>query len=112
MSSRRSRGGISIGKTFSGKQILAKLSVPNHGREIAMSRGNHAHTDFDRPSASKAFELLLLYGAQQFWLQFQADITDLVQKERAPICKLESALFLHQGSCERSSLMPEEFAFQ
>ena len=77
-----------------------------------MSRGNHAHIDFDRPGASEAFELLLLHRAQQFWLQFQADVPDLIQKQRAPIRKLESALFLHQGSGKRSPLMPEEFALQ
>ena len=77
-----------------------------------MRRGDHAHVDFNGPGAAETFELLLLHGAQQFRLQFQADVPDLIEKQRAPIGQFESALFLHQRPGERSPLVPEQFAFQ
>ncbi len=80
--------------------------------KVAVSRSNHPHIDLDRVGASESFKFLLLYRAQQFRLQFQGDVSDFIEKERAPIRQLESPLFLHQGAGERTPLVSEEFALQ
>src|SRR5215470_11704106 len=77
------------------EKILAELMVPNHGSEIAVRRGNQPHVDLDRLRASESLEFLLLDRPQQFRLEFQADVADLIQKERASIGQLESPLSLH-----------------
>src|SRR5208283_403387 len=74
------------------KQILAELLVPNHGGKIAMRGGNQPHVHADRLGASQPLELLLLDGAQQFRLEFEADVADLIQKQRASVRQLESTL--------------------
>ena len=72
-----------------------------------MSCGNHAHVYSESPGTSETFELLLLHGAEQFWLQFQTDVPNLIQEQGAPIRKLESPLFLHQRTGEGSSFVSE-----
>src|SRR5215472_5151986 len=94
------------------KEILTKLLLPNHGSEIAMRRRNQPHVYLDRLRASEALELLLLDCPQQFRLEFQADIANLIQKERAAIGQFESAFSLNQSSSERPLLMAEQFAFE
>jgi hypothetical protein len=74
--------------------------------------GDDAHVDVDRLDASQTLELLFLNGTQQLWLQFQADIADLVEKERTSIGQLESALLQHQGSREGPSLVPKQLALE
>ena len=77
-----------------------------------MGGGDDTHVDVDRLDASQTLELLFLNGTQQLWLQFQADVADLVEKERTPIGELESALLLQQGSREGPSLVPEQLALE
>src|SRR5271167_1656543 len=47
-----------------------------------------------------------------FGCMLQADIADLIEKQRAPVRQLESALSLHQSSRECAPLVPEQLAFQ
>ena len=58
-----------------------------------MGRGNQPHVDLDRPGASQTLELLLLHGPQQFRLQLQADVADLIQKQRASVRQLRIGPF-------------------
>src|SRR5262245_36425941 len=74
-------------------QILSEFSLPNHGQKVAVRRRNHPDIAMDRVGASQPFKLLLLYRAQQFWLQFQGDVSDFIQKERTTIREFESPLF-------------------
>jgi hypothetical protein len=46
--------------------------------------------DLDRPCASQTFELLLLHSPQQFRLKLQANVADLIQKQRASVGSLSS----------------------
>jgi hypothetical protein len=45
-------------------------------------------------------------------LQFERDISDLVQKESAAIGRFEASHFACHRTGESSSLVPEEFALQ
>src|SRR4029077_959112 len=77
-----------------------------------MRGGNQPHIDLDRLRASEPLELLLLEGAQQCGLEFQADVADLIQKQRASVRQLESTLSLDQGTGKGSLLMAKQFALQ
>src|SRR5271165_2387763 len=114
ISSRRSRRGGNLDRenVETVEQILPKLLLLNHGPEVTMGRRDHPNIHLDRCSTSQALELLLLNGPQQFRLHLQADIANLIQKERASVCQLESTFSLHQSPRESSPLMPEQLAFQ
>src|SRR5271165_2226047 len=94
------------------KQVFAKLAFANHCGKVLVCRCNDSRVDMDGFGAPQTLELLLLNGAQQLGLQFQADVTDFVEKERTMIRKLESAFLLYQGSSESPFLVPKKFAFQ
>src|SRR5437667_11197161 len=94
------------------KQILAESTILDHVFKIAVSGGNHPHTNLDCPRAAETFELLLLHCAQQFRLQFQTDVADLLQKERASVRKFESAFSLHENVGKGPLLVPEHFALK
>src|SRR5208282_4489997 len=75
------------------KTLCGKLSLPNHGRKVAVGYDDHPHIDTYGPGASQAFEFPLLHRPQQFRLQFQTDVPDLIQEERVAVGEFESALF-------------------
>jgi hypothetical protein len=69
-----------------------------------MRRGHQPHIHADGFRAAKALELLFLQSAQKLRLQVQADVPDLVEKQRAIIRELESSTLLDQGARKRSPL--------
>src|SRR5882724_7777032 len=73
------------------EQIGPEPALAHHLHQINVGRRNHANVDANRVSAAKPFELLLLEDAQQFGLQFQRQISDLVKEYRSPIGKLKAA---------------------
>src|SRR5437667_3186209 len=92
------------------KQILAESTILDHVFKIAVSGGNHPHTNLDCPRAAETFELLLLYCTQQFRLHFQTDVADLVQKKRASVGKFESPFSLDERTGKGPLFVPEDFA--
>jgi len=64
------------------------------------------------PAAAQSLELLFLQNAQEFRLQCQGNIADLVQKERSLVGHFEAPQLLGDGSRESSPLVAKEFAFQ
>ena len=94
------------------KQIFPEFSLANNLCKIAVSRGNDPNIDMNGPGASQALKLLLLQHPQQFRLQFERNVSDLVQKERASMGQFESPLFLHERTGERALLVSEQFALQ
>jgi hypothetical protein len=93
MSSRRSRnGGIAIGKTLSRiVEIAPEALVGNHRRQIQVRGGDQAHSHPNLLRAPEQVERLLLQDPQEFGLEIQWNVADLVEKERATVRELESA---------------------
>jgi len=60
----------------------------------------------------EAFEFMLLQNAEQFGLQFQRNVADVIEENGAFVGELEAANFLGNGSGERAALVAEKFAFQ
>ena len=65
-----------------------------------------------RAVAAESLEFLLLQDAEQFRLQFQRYVADLVKKERALVCEFEASCFLRDRSGECSFFMTEQFTLQ
>src|ERR1700730_17977588 len=93
-------------------EVAAELFLYNHIFQIAMSRGDNPNINLFRACTAQTLELAFLEDANQFVLQFQVDITDFIQKQRALICHLNAPRFLSDGTGEGTALMAEEFAFE
>src|SRR5204863_403511 len=65
-----------------------------------------------RPRTAQAFEFPLLQHAQQLGLQFERNLSDLVQKNRPAIGHFEPADALRDRSRESTFFVSEELAFQ
>src|SRR5205814_437950 len=59
-----------------------------------------------------ALEFVFLQSAQQLGLQLQRNVSNFIQKERAPIGQFEAAGLLSDSTGERASLVAEQFTFQ
>ena len=67
------------------------MAVRDLLREVSVGRGHQANIDMDGARAAQAFEFLLLQNAQELGLQFERNIADLVEKQRAAMGQLEAA---------------------
>ena len=66
--------------------------MANHLLEILVGRGDHSHVHRRRAAAAaQPFNLLLLERSEQFGLQFQRQVADFVQEQRAAVCRLKSS---------------------
>ena len=70
-------------------QVLAEALVAYGKTEIAVGGGDDPHIDVAGACLSDALELTLLQHAQQLALQFERDVADFVQKQRAAIGQFE-----------------------
>ena len=59
-------------------QVAAKLAVFHHQSQISVSGGNQAEIHVKRARAPKPFKLLLLQDSQQFGLQLERNVADLI----------------------------------
>src|SRR5262249_22572881 len=86
------------------------LGPPDHVFEIPVGGGDQPHVDAMRLRAAEALELLFLEHAQQFRLQRERNIADLVEEQRAPVGHFEAANLLRDGAGKRAFLMAEQLA--
>src|SRR5208283_2761900 len=62
-------------------EITAELLLSNHLFQITMSRGYDPNVDLPCSCTAQAFELSLFQDAQEFRLQPQWDISNLIEKQ-------------------------------
>src|SRR5882724_12974137 len=62
--------------------------------------------------AAQSFKLLLLQNPQQLRLQFERNIADFIQEQRAAIRRFETSDLLRDSSSEGALFMTEELAFE
>src|SRR5262245_103922 len=67
------------------KQIASKLPVGDHLRQIPVGGSDQPYINLDCVSAAHSLKLPFLKRAQQFWLQIQRDIADLVEEKRTVV---------------------------
>src|SRR5262250_522751 len=77
-----------------------------------MRGGDQANIDLVRVVAAKPLEFLLLQDPQQFCLEFERNVPDLVEKERPLVRQFEASSFLGDPPRNSSLFVPEELALQ
>src|ERR1022692_2250279 len=93
-------------------EIGAKLLLLNHAPEVLIGRGDHSYVHLDGAAATETLDLLFLQNAQKFRLEFQREVADFIEKQRAAIRGLKTSLALSDGARKGASLVPEEFTLQ
>src|SRR5207244_563698 len=68
-----------------------ELVVCDHPFQITMGRRDQPRVDVLCPRAPQALEFTLLQDTQELRLEFQGDVTDLVEKQRALVSQLYPA---------------------
>src|SRR5215471_11895369 len=94
------------------EQVLAKCSLLDHGAQISMRGGDDADVDLVRMVATKPLEFLLLQDPKQFCLEFERNVADFVEKERALVRQFEASRFLGDRPRKGSLFVHEELALQ
>ncbi len=79
-------------------QVAPELLVGDHLGEIAVGRRDEPDVDADGAVAAQPLELLFLQHAQEFRLQLERDVADLVEEQRAAVRQLEPADLLRDGA--------------
>src|SRR5690348_1878031 len=87
------------------------MTVLDGLREILVGGGDHADVDGDRLLAPDSLDDSRLEHAEQLGLRFAAEVSDFVQKERAPVRQLEAAQTAVGGAGERATLVAEHLRF-
>ena len=72
-------------------EIGAEPALAHFVLEVAIGRGDDAHVDAVNTVAADTLNLPVLQGAQQLWLQFERQLADLVEEQRAAVGDLELA---------------------
>jgi hypothetical protein len=93
--------------------IGAEDTLLNHFLKILVGRGDHSHVHRRRAAAApQTLNLPLLEHSEQFGLQFQRQIADFVQEQRAAVRGLKSSDRLRDSAREGTSFVAEQFAFE
>src|ERR1700683_1039138 len=93
-------------------QIFADTPGGDHRRKIVMRGGDDANVHLQRLVAADTLELTGLQYAQELRLQVDVEIANLVEKQRAAMCLLESTGTPGDGSREGPFFVTKKFAFQ
>ncbi len=93
-------------------QVFAKPPGSDQGLEVLMGRGQDPDVDRDRLRAADALERHLLQDAEQLGLDFEVDVADLVEEERAAVGLLEPTDAVAVCTGEGTLDVAEELAFQ
>ena len=81
-----------IGNTLEAKeQVFAKAALCDFAGQFAVGRGDDPHVDAQRAVTTDALGTALLQHAQQFALQLQRDLADLVEKQGSAVGQFEAA---------------------
>ena len=93
-------------------EIHSEQLLGDQRGEILIGCGHDAHVDAMGMRAAQPFELLLLQNPQQLRLQFERNIADFIQEQRAAVRRFETADLLRHGAREGAPFVTEELAFE
>src|SRR3984885_11717942 len=93
-------------------EVFAETPSLELNREFPIRGRDDSHIDFTRRIIADPFVLALLKHAQEFWLHFERQVSDLIEKDRAPVSDLKSPRPVAQSAGERASYVTEELTFE
>ena len=93
------------------EQVLAKPALLDFRAEVLVGRRDHAHVHRQRLSRSDPGDHAFLQRAQHFRLCGEAHITDLIEKQRAAVRKLELARAIGKRAGEAALHVAKQLTF-
>ena len=94
------------------EQILAEPARADRFGQVLVRGGNDPNVDLARDVLADTLVLPLLQHPQEFGLQFEGKIADLVEKDRAAVRDLEAAGPVAHRARERTAHVTEELALE
>ncbi|MCY1408334.1 hypothetical protein D9M71_236540 [compost metagenome] len=91
-------------------EIGAEMPVADAVGQVAVGRGDDPHVDVARLVLAQALDLAVLQGTQQLGLQAQRQLADLVEEQRAAVCRLEASATVGGGAGESALDVAEQLA--
>src|SRR5437762_12560062 len=92
-------------------QILTETAPRNLSGKIAVCRGNDANVHFARLRTAHGFVFAFLKNTQEFGLQLEWQLGDLVEEDSSTVGRLEPPNPARSSASEGSALVTKEFAF-
>src|SRR5580704_2470357 len=89
------------------EEIGAESPFLDHLPQVLIGGRNHAYIDPNRPCTAEPLEFLLLQDAQQFRLQFEGQISDLIEEQGPGMRLLKPSVSLGDCPGKRATLMAE-----
>src|SRR5215831_7844716 len=93
-------------------KIVAERAVSDHLLQIAIRGRNHADIDLDWTGLSNLVDLAFLQDAQDFDLQKDRQLTNLIEENGAPVSCLKLASLVGYRSGKRPATMAEELGLE
>ncbi len=93
-------------------KILPKMTLIDQDLDVAIGGGDHADIGLDGLVPAEPLEGLVLQHPQQFGLQTEGKLAELVQKQGAAVRLLEASHTGLVGAGEGTPLMTEQLAFK
>ena len=93
------------------EQVLAEPILAHRLTEVAIAGRNQADIDLHGSAAAQSLEGAILQHPQQFGLQLERELADLVEKQRAAIGDLEPSALPGHRARVRTLLATEQLAF-
>src|SRR3984885_5978733 len=93
-------------------EVFAETPSLELNREFPIRGRDDSHVDFTRRIVADAFVLPLLKDAQEFRLHFERQVSDLIEKDRAPVGELKSPRPVAHSAGEGPSYVTEELALE
>src|SRR3954471_11793630 len=93
-------------------QVAAKFTVGNGFRDFAVGGGYNSHVHSDGSIPTQTLEFLVLQNAKQLRLQFERNLADFIQKQRAFVSQLKPTDLLADCSSKGAFFVPKKLAFQ
>src|SRR5215510_2812123 len=91
-------------------EVLAEFSLLDALLEIRVGRCEHPHVHRLRTRVTDRHHLALLEEAQQFRLDIERQVSDLVEEERASRCRTNEPLLIRDRASKAATAMPEQLA--
>ena len=93
-------------------EILAETTAGHRLLEVLIGGREHPHVDLHGGPSSDARELAVLEDVEKLALQRGVEVTDLVEKDRPAVRRLELADLELMRAGEGAALVPEELTLQ
>src|SRR5580700_7290152 len=93
-------------------QIAAELAILHHFFQVAIGGCYQSNVDFLGSVAAQPFKLTLLQSAQQFGLDLERNVPDLIKEQRALVGQFEAANLLCNRAGEGASFMSKKFTLE